>query len=117
MDENSSGAEVARPAMRGSEESGEADTVHEPLESLCCIFQAERHAEKLKESKRRDDGRLGNGLTSHRDLVVPSHQVNLREDPGPREVRIEVLNVRQWVSVIHCGFVQAAVVSARTPAS
>ena len=63
-----------------SEIQASEDLVHEPLERLCRILKAERHAEELPQTERGDDGRLGDVVCVHWDLVVATNQINLREE-------------------------------------
>ena len=57
------------------------DDVHQALEGLGSILQAEGHSDEFIESKRGDDSGLGNVYNSHGDLVVASDQIDLRENP------------------------------------
>ena len=88
-----------------SEIQASEDLVHEPLERLCRILKAERHAEKLPQTERGDDGRLGDVVCVHWDLVVATNQINLREDPCPCQVGREVLYMWDWVAVRRRGIV------------
>ena len=87
--------------------------VHQPLESLSCIFQAEWHAEELPESKRCDHSRFGYVLDGHGDLVVASCQVNLGKYRFSSQVGCEIANVWEGITVIYSGQVEATVVTAR----
>ena len=53
-----------------------ADHVHQSLESLSGIFQAERHAQELIESERRNDSSFWNVRFVDGDLVVASYEVD-----------------------------------------
>ena len=58
------------------------DRVHEPLKSLGCVLEAERHAEKLEEEEWCDDSRFGDVVWVHGYLVVPVDEVHLADDPA-----------------------------------
>ena len=61
-----------------------------------------------------DNGSFGNILCSHQNLTIASNQVNLVENIHVGKVSREILYGRYWVPVVHCGIVEAPVVSART---
>ena len=75
------------------------DPVHESLERLCRVFQAEWHPEKFVESEGGDDGRLLDILLVHGDLVVPLDHVNLGEDGALCQALDERLNVGKWILI------------------
>ena len=70
------------------------DRIHKPLERLCSVLEAERHAEELPEPKWGYDGCLGDRVLGHRYLMVATHEVDFGEDLGVPEVSIEILYVR-----------------------
>ncbi len=49
--------------------------VHEALEGLSIICQAERHKQIFKQPKGGDDGGLLDVLGRHGDLIVPLHEI------------------------------------------
>jgi hypothetical protein len=51
--------------------------VHHPLEGTSSIPQAKWKAQKLKEAKRGDDGRLRNVIWMHKNLKITFSQINL----------------------------------------
>ncbi len=55
------------------------DAIHQPLEHLGGILETKGHAEELPETKRSDDGRLGDICRHNRDLVVAAFQVTLEK--------------------------------------
>ena len=57
------------------------DFIHKSLERLCRILESKWHAQELKQAERRYDSGLWDVVGSHRDLVVPTHQVYFREYP------------------------------------
>ena len=61
--------------------------MHETLEGLRRIPQAEGHPHKLEETKGGDDGCLRDVLWVHRHLMVPLYQVHLGEDAFACQVR------------------------------
>ena len=61
--------------------------MHEALEGLRRVPQAEGHPQKLEETEGGDDGCLRDVLWGHRDLMVPSYQVYLGEDAFASQVR------------------------------
>ena len=56
--------------------------MHESLECLCSIPEAERHSHKLKQAEWGCDRGLGYIVGGDRDLVVRSHEVQFGEDGG-----------------------------------
>ena len=88
--------------------------IHEALEGLCRVLQAERHAEELEEAEGGDDGSFLDVLTAHGNLVVPFHHVDLGEDGATRQPFVEGLDVRQGIGVCLRGRVQPPIVSARS---
>ena len=67
--------------------------IHQPLESLGGIFQAEWHAKELKQSKRCYDGGFGYIMLRHWDLMKSPYQIHNVEDRHARQATIEVLDV------------------------
>ena len=49
--------------------------------------------------------------------MVAAHQVHLGEDPHALQAAVEVLDMRQGVSVIHSGVVEASEITTRSPAT
>ena len=76
-------------------DEGEIQTVtgnvHQALESLGSIHQAERHPEKLIQPERSDDGGFGDILSGHRDLVVASRRTPSYRQGEQRNLVCEVL--------------------------
>ena len=68
-------------------------------------------------SKRGDNGSFGDILSNHENVVVALNKVILGEYTHPSEVSREILYVRYWVPIRHCGIIEVPVVSARTPPS
>ena len=58
------------------------DLIHETLERLCCISEAERHSHKLKKTKWSCDGGLGYVCGGHRNLVICTYQIHFGKDRG-----------------------------------
>ena len=76
------------------------DAVHETLEGLGGVLESEGHPYELSEAKRCDDGRLGNGVRCHRDVMISTHEVDLGEDGRPSEVDVEILDVGQRIAIV-----------------
>ena len=93
------------------------DRIHKPLERLCCVFEAKRHAEELEKTKRRDNRCLGNVLGPDWDLMVTSYEIHFAEHGLTRKVGREVVDPRDWVPVILSRAVEAPEISTRSPAS
>ncbi len=55
------------------------EPIHQPLERLSCVHETKRHEQVLKQTKRRQDGGLGNVCRIHGNLVVSLDQINDRE--------------------------------------
>lgn len=93
------------------------DLIHEPLEGLGSVAQAERHHQKLKETKGSYDGRLRNVLVSHRNMMKAFGDIKFRKDFLAREVLGKILDVGQRVA-IRCGYlVQGPIITTRSPRS
>ena len=56
------------------------DAVHQPLERVPGVPEAERHPKEFEESKRSGDGSLWNITRIHKDLMISLAQVHLAED-------------------------------------
>ena len=54
--------------------------VHQSLEGLGSVLEAERHSHKLPQTKRRDDGGLGDAGHGHGYVVVAAVEVDFGED-------------------------------------
>ena len=93
------------------------DAVHEMLEGLGGVLESKGHPYELPEAERGDDGRLGNGVRCYRDVMISTHEVHFGEDGRPGKVDVEIFDVGQRVAIIGGRIVQAAVVSAWSPAS
>ena len=70
------------------------DRIHKPLERLCRVLEAERHAEKFKKAKRGDDRCFRNVLGLDRDLMVAPDEVHFTEHGLTRKVGREVVDPR-----------------------
>ena len=92
------------------------DRIHKPLERLCCVFEAKRHAEELEKTKRRDNRCLGNVLGPDWDLMVTSYEIHFAEHGLTRKVGREVVDPRNRVSVVFGRAVEAPEISTRSPA-
>ena len=92
------------------------DAIHQPLKGLCSILETEGHTEEFPEAKRCDDSRFGDILGCHWYLVVAADEVNFREDCRACKVVVEVLDVGEWVAVIHRHVVEAAEITTGPPA-
>ena len=93
------------------------NSVHETLECLGRIFEAERHSKELIKSKWGNNSRFLYVTRIHRDLMVPAHQVEDREDGGPESDIREGMDVWERVPVVRGGHVQLPVVPTRAPAT
>ena len=76
------------------------DRIHKPLERLCSVLEAERHAEELEQTKRRDNRCLRNVLGPDWDLMVTTYEIHFAEHGLTRKVGREVMDPRKWLSVI-----------------
>ncbi len=56
--------------------------VHEPLERLGCVPEAERHPQEFKQAKWGGHSCLGDVLLCHRDLMICLDQINVCENRG-----------------------------------
>ena len=54
--------------------------VHESLETLCLVLQAKLLVKEFPQSKRGNDGHLGNVTGVDRDLVVAADKVSFRKN-------------------------------------
>ena len=54
-------------------------TIHQPLKSLCIVFQPERRTQKLKQPEWCNYGGLWYIIRVNRNLMVTTHQVHFRE--------------------------------------
>ena len=75
------------------------DMVHETLERLDGVFEAEWHPGEFEESEGRCDCCLRDVLCAYGDLVEAFHQVDLREDAASGEVCGEMMDVRDRVGI------------------
>ena len=92
-----------------------ADGVHEALEGLGSIFEAERGSQEFVQPKGRYHCHLVDILGRHRDLVVTSDEVHLGENPTTVELSREVLKVGNGVLVFVCCVVEVAEIATRSP--
>ena len=92
------------------------DRIHKPLERLCCVFEAKRHAEELEKTKRRDNRCLGNVLGPDWDLMVTSYEIHFTEHGLTRKVGREIVDPRNRVSVVFGRAIEASEISTRSPA-
>ena len=79
--------------------------IHEPLARLRCVAQAERQSNGFPKAEGRRDGSLWDVSRLDWDLMECSSQVQLTEEATTGEVSVEVLQVRQWVTIRHGHFV------------
>ena len=91
------------------------DAVHEALEGLGCVAEAEGHEEVLEQTKWRNDRRLGDVLGRHRYLMVALHQVDAGEEFAAVQLVGEVEYAGERVAVVCRSQVQPAVVAAGPP--
>ncbi len=89
--------------------------VHESLERLPGIPQAERHTQKLPESEGGDNRRLVNVSLLYWDLIVAFSKIQLSEDSASTQSCGEILNVGQRVGIRCGGQIQAALIAAGSP--
>ena len=92
------------------------NSVHKALEGLSRVLEAKRHPEELPETKWCYNGSLLDVVGCHGDLVVAAGQVNLRENGLPRQVAVEVADVRDRVAVVDGSRVEPSKVTAGAPA-
>ena len=67
------------------------DAVHQPLECVSSIPEAESHPKEFEESKRSGDGGLRNITRMHKDLMISLAQVHLAEDGAACYPLLEVI--------------------------
>ncbi len=91
--------------------------VHVSLESVAGISESKSHPEELPQSKRRNDGRLGNVGGVHADLMVAFPQVHLGEDDTAFQPLCKVRHVGKRVRVLGGHQIEPPVVAARPPAA
>ncbi|KRX51766.1 hypothetical protein T09_11033 [Trichinella sp. T9] len=89
--------------------------VHKTLECLSSISQTDRHSHVLKKAERCRDGRLRNIFFRHRDLLIGADQVNFGEDRPAAQLRDEVVDVGDRVSVGLRHVVEASIISTWAP--
>ena len=77
--------------------------VHEPLEGLRGVAEAERHEQVFKEAERRYNGRFWNVSRVHWNLVVPLDEVDEGEELASVQFVGEVEDNGQGVAVVFCG--------------
>ena len=101
--------------VRIAERKTSENHVHESLESLRGISEAEGHANKLKETELGGHGRFVDISGFDRNLVVCTHQVQLGKDSSAAKGRGKVLYVLDWVSVWDGDAIQSAIITTRVP--
>ncbi|KRY12177.1 hypothetical protein T12_8004 [Trichinella patagoniensis] len=85
------------------------------LECLRGISQTERHSHVFKKAERCRDGRLQDIFFRHRDLLIGADQVDFGEDRPAAQLRDEVADVGDRVSVGLRHVVEASIISTWTP--
>ncbi len=91
------------------------DAVHEALEGLGGVTEAEGHEEVHEQTERRDDRRLGDVLGRHRYLMVALYQVYAGEELAAVQLVGEVEDAGKGVAVVRRRQAEPAVVAAGPP--
>ncbi|XP_003377278.1 hypothetical protein Tsp_01498 [Trichinella spiralis] len=89
--------------------------VHKTLECLRGISQTERHSHVFKKAERCRDGRLRDIFFRHRDLLIGADQVDFGEDRPAAQLRDEVVDVGDRVSVGLRHVVEGSIISTWAP--
>ena len=92
------------------------DRIHKPLERLCSVLEAKRHAEEFEKTERCDNRCLRYVLGPYWDLMVTTYEIHFAEHGLTRKVGREIVDPRNRVSVIFGGAVEAPEISTRSPA-
>ncbi len=100
-----------------SEDEGEVleDAVHEALEGLGCVAEAEGHEEVLEQTEWRNDCHHGDVLGRQWYLMVTLHQVYAGEELAAMQLVGEVEDAGKGVAVVCRRQVEGAVVAAGPP--
>ena len=85
--------------------------IHQSLAGLPGIFQAERHPQKLKITKRRGQGSLRDVSWRNRNLVISRDEIHLSEKTFAGQSGGKVSDERDGVSIGRSGGVQAQVIA------
>ena len=91
------------------------DFVHEALESLCGVPEAEGHGQEREAAEGCRDGRLVDVFGGNRNLVVRSDEVDGAEDLGACDRLVEVEQIGDRVAVGQCDGIERSVVATRPP--
>ena len=89
--------------------------VHESLEGLCRVAEAERHPKELEQAEGCDDGGLGDVLGVHGHLEVTFGEVEFAEDVTAMEICRKILDIGEWIAIMLGVVVQSAVIAAGAP--
>ena len=90
-------------------------SVHESLEGLCRVAEAERHPKELEQAEGCDDGSLGDVLGVHGHLEVTLGEVEFTEDVTSMEICRKILDIGEWIAIMLGVVVQSAVIAAGAP--
>ena len=75
-------------------------SVHESLEGLCRVAEAERHPKELEQAEGSDDGGFGNMLGIHGNLEIALGQIQLTENSAAMEICRKILDIGEWVAIM-----------------
>ncbi|KRZ03117.1 hypothetical protein T4B_3450 [Trichinella pseudospiralis] len=89
--------------------------VYKTLECLSSISQTERHSHVFKKAERCRDGRLRNIFFRHRNLSIGADQVNFGEYRPAAQLRDEVVDVGDQISVELRHVVEASIIFTWAP--
>ena len=92
------------------------DVVHVALKCHAGVFKAERHPEKLEQSKRCYNGRFGRRCSLQRNLQIAILEVEGAEDRATLELAGKICKVGNRIFIRLGCQVEAAKISTRSPA-
>jgi hypothetical protein len=91
------------------------DIVHETLESLSSILEAEGHTRKFEQAKRSGNGCFLDVFGVNGNLVVSSYQVNFGKHSATGKAVGIILDMWNWIPVGDGASVKGSVISAGSP--
>uniref|UniRef100_A0A8D9AT62 Uncharacterized protein n=1 Tax=Cacopsylla melanoneura TaxID=428564 RepID=A0A8D9AT62_9HEMI len=89
--------------------------MNETLKRLSCIFQAEGKNYKFKQTEGCDHSGLANVFRSHGNVMERSNKVNFRKYFLTAKLRVEVLNVRDRVTIRNSDSIESPIIPTGTP--
>ncbi|KAJ9541101.1 hypothetical protein OSB04_027607 [Centaurea solstitialis] len=92
-----------------------AHPVHQVHERHRCVRQSEGHHDELEMPVPRPKSHLMNVFLPYFQLMVPGAKIDLREPRGSLKLIEEIVDPRQWVSVLHRELIQLPNRIQRTP--